>query len=187
MQINQKPVRLLTCRRDRVWRTRDQGEGVGEMTHLCVSLCSSDFVVTFGPCCVACGILVPWPWMEPALPKMEVNCETTREVPIPILRITTVLQKLNKILINRQLGIGEWRRPKVEYKQEQRSPAVQQWRPSRHWGHWGTLSWATAEKSIWPSTLGKSRTVCMLSSRFVFHRAELKIQKLLMCILALSK
>ena len=54
-----------------------------------------------------------------------------REVPVPILRIITVLQKLNKILINKQLGIGERRLPTVEYKQEQRSPTVLQWRLSR--------------------------------------------------------
>ena len=72
--------------------------------------------------------------MEPALPKMEVwslNSWTMREVPVPILRIITVLQKLNKILINKQLGIGERRLPKVEYKQEQRRPTVLQWRLSR--------------------------------------------------------
>ena len=37
---------------------RGQGEGIWGVTLLCVSLCSSDFVViTLGPCCVACGIL----------------------------------------------------------------------------------------------------------------------------------
>ena len=38
----------------------------------------------FCPHCVACGILFPWPGMEPELPAVEaqsLNHYTTREVP----------------------------------------------------------------------------------------------------------
>ena len=42
------------------------------------------FFFFFGPCCVAWGILVPWPVIELELPELKaqsVNLWTTREVP----------------------------------------------------------------------------------------------------------
>ena len=41
------------------------------------------FVLFFWPCCVACGILVPWPGIEPVPPALEaegLNHWTAREV-----------------------------------------------------------------------------------------------------------
>ena len=52
---------------------------------LCLYLVTYLFSI-FWPCCMACGILVPWPGIEPMSPAVEawsLNNWTTREVPSP--------------------------------------------------------------------------------------------------------